>query len=227
MRAGSKKSKKSRRANRKITLIPALLVKSEREFRDKLKKVERYFPIVQIDIMDGRFVPYRSWADPKLIVKIPTHAQYELHLMVRDPLSHLARWANVRAVRRVIFHIESVRNTKTLCDILCEAYYRGWEVGIAVNPGTSLDRVRFFIEDIDTLLIMGVKPGKSGQKLMPKTLEKIREAARLYDIPIAVDGGVTEKTIPALARAGADRVASASMVFSSPRIPALKKSLGL
>lgn len=204
-------------------LIPAILASSASDFKTKFFKFSRFADTIQIDIMDGTFVPNRSWANPRVIQKIKTKARFELHLMVRDPLTHMRAWRGVSAVFRVIFHIEPITSTQHICDILSEAYFNGWEVGIALNPRTSLDRVRYFIEDIDTLLLLGVQPGKSGQRFQKSVLKKIARTRSEYTIPIAVDGGVQPDTIRSIISAGASRVISASMLLSDGNISALKR----
>lgn len=197
-----------------MELIPAILAKSKKEFSEKLRRVGGRFRTVQIDIMDGTFVRGRSWADPAAVARMRSRAQFELHLMVRDPRKHMLRWAREKRVRRVIFHIEATRSAAAVCAILAMAYELGWETAIAVNPRTPLSRLKYFIEDIDAVMLMGVTPGKSGQRFMPATLKKIAAAAAAWDLPIAVDGGVDAETAPAMLRAGATRLCSGSAIFS-------------
>ncbi len=197
-----------------MQLIPAILAKTKQEFTEKLKRAGSRFPVVQIDIMDGTLVPYRSWADPQAVGKMRTKAAFELHLMVDDPIAHMRRWAGVSRVKRVIFHIEAAKTTRAVCDILALAYEYGWETVIAVNPRTSLTRVKYFIEDVDELLIMGVQPGRGGQHFIPSTLKKIEQAAAEWDLPIGVDGGVNRETAPAIVRAGATRLMSGKFLLA-------------
>ena len=66
-------------------LIPALLVHDEKTFRDRVSLMETDFPILQIDVMDGAFVPNRTWFDVNVLRRLKTSAKFELHLMVMDP----------------------------------------------------------------------------------------------------------------------------------------------
>jgi ribulose-phosphate 3-epimerase len=86
---------------------------------------------------------------------------------------------------------------------------KGARVGVALNPGTSLEVLDYIIEDIDVILVMSVNPGFMGQELVPQTIgkiEKIRERIddMKLDIKISVDGNVNYENIPKMVSAGAD-----------------------
>lgn len=201
-------------------LIPALLVQDAAEFRTRLGLVEGIARCVQLDCMDGHFVSNRTWYEAGTI---DTTLEIELHLMVTDPLAVIREWKRVPQVVRAFWHLELPADHQT---IINECRALGWECGFAVSPETPADRLAPYTETIDAVLVMGVTPGWSGQKLIPSTLEKVRDIkARWPGLVIGFDGGVTRGTIPDLLAAGVDRVCAASAIFRDAHPRAAAQSL--
>ena len=97
----------------------------------------------------------------------------------------------------------------------------GCKSGLVFNPATPLDDLKYVMDKVDMILLMSVNPGFGGQKFIPGTLDKLREARRLidesgYDIRLEVDGGVSEKNIAECAAAGADTFVAGSAIFGKP-----------
>ncbi|MDO8598947.1 MAG: hypothetical protein Q7S02_02465, partial [bacterium] len=121
-----------------VQVVPAILAKSEKEFREKLRTIEREAKLVQIDVMDGEFVPNTTWADPLVVARMKTPVQFEVHLMVKEPFREVILWGKLKNGRRTIVHAESTQDLRTLLHTIRAT---GKEVGLAVNPGTALSRV--------------------------------------------------------------------------------------
>ncbi len=191
--------------------IPALLVASAEEAEQKLRSLgsPRF---VQLDILDQTLVKNRSWADPAFFAtrRMPL---LELHLMVADPLSHLKRWQRVPSVKRVYWHVEAPIDHAT---VIAYAKRKGWDVGLAINPDTPLTSLVPWLRSIDSVLVMGVTPGWSGQSLAPrakKTLEDLHTLAPR--LSLAFDGGVTLRNAAGIAKRGAARLCLASALFQT------------
>lgn len=198
-------------------IIPAILAKSATEFRRKLTAMVGLAPLVQVDVMDGKFVPNKTWFEAKTVASWDADAEFELHLMVKDPYPIIGDWMKVRGLRRVIVHAESPINLK---DAIRFAHDKCLEIGVAISPGTPLAKILPLIPSLDAVLVLGGKPGFSGKAFDPKTLETVRAFRRRQpSLPIGFDIGVNAKTIPALKRAGVTRFYAASAVFGakSPR----------
>ena len=138
------------RSNRSLEVVPAILAKSEEEFREKLRLIEHEAKLVQIDVMDGEFVPNTTWADPLVVARIKTPTHFEVHLMVKEPFREVILWGKLKNVRRTIVHAEScpdrsVGATTKLRTLLHTIRATGKEVGLAVNPGTPLTKVYPFL----------------------------------------------------------------------------------
>lgn len=195
-------------------VIPAILAQSAKEFRAKLTIAERLAPLVHIDVMDGRFVPNRAWANPRVIARMRTRARFEVHCMVREPARVVAAWGRVPRVERIIVHAEA---THDLLQVLATIRAMGKEAGLAVNPSTPLARVHPFLRDVDAVLVMANEPGFSGKPFRPATLTRIRALRRTYPrLPIGADIGVNATTAPLLRHAGATHIAAASAIFGAP-----------
>ncbi len=196
-------------------IIPAILVATKEELRKKLYAVREHVSLVQLDIMDGTLTARTSFWDPQELehIKMPLH--YELHLMVAHPQTLLPHFSILPNIRRVYVHIECA---DAMHEVIKEARYHGFEIGIAANPGTVADVIEPHLGEIDGVMFMGVNPGASGQKLIPGVVEKIDSFHKMHPrSEIEVDGGVTKSTIRTLAHAGATRFAVGSAIFDDPR----------
>jgi ribulose-phosphate 3-epimerase len=196
-------------------IIPAILVHDEAAFRERLDALDpRRVPIVQIDVMDGAFVPNTTWCDLAMLASLETRMKFELHLMVEDPEPWIRNTEDIPAVQRLVWHIESRMEHEKLIK-LCHT--QGRDAGLALSPATSLETLVPYADTIDEILVLGVNPGFSGQDLIPETMEKAREIhARWPDVPLAFDGHVDLTNIQDLKDAGVSRFCVASAIFDEP-----------
>lgn len=192
-------------------IIPAILVQDRETFLARLRLVEGLATCVQLDCMDGHFVPNRTWYEAE---PIETTLGIELHLMVSDPRSVIHAWRRTPQLVRAIWHVEIPVDHVA---IIRECRELGIECGLALSPETPAEKLVPYLDTIDEVLVLGVKPGWSGQALMPSTLEKISALKRLNaGILIGFDGGITRELLPAIIQAGADRINLASTIFQTP-----------
>ncbi|QQR61120.1 hypothetical protein IPH19_01490 [Candidatus Uhrbacteria bacterium] len=192
-------------------IIPAILVQDEQTFIERLRMVEGLVTSVQIDCMDGHFVANRSWYEAG---SIDTTLGIELHLMVSDPRLTIQAWRRVPQLERAIWHIEiPMDHTAAIED--CREL--GIECGLAISPETPVEKLLPYLERIDEVLVLGVTPGWSGQKLIASTIEKISAVKHINPaIFVGFDGGVTLDNLKSIAEAGADRINLASALFKTP-----------
>ncbi len=198
------------------TIIPSILTFSEEMFQQNVESVRGIVPMVQIDLTDGIFVPTTTWA-----WQHPTKAQtyiatdFELHLMVKDPVQTLTAWQQNTHLKRLMIHYESSNH---IDNILKETKAHGKELYLVLNPDTHVDMIKSYVDSIHGIMFMGVHPGKQGQKFLPETLNRIRNIRNTFpSLPIEVDGGVNETTIADIIRAGATAVCPGSAVFGNHR----------
>ena len=195
-----------------VEIIPAILAKDEKELRRKIESVDGLCEMVQIDVMDGKFVDNATWADPERFGKMPLPLPYEVHLMVKDPLARLDAWS-LAGCERVLIHAESVDD---LAEALRVAKSYGMEAGISINPETPVSDIEDAVAEADVVQVMGVHPGWMGQAFQEVAIKKVEELREKFpELLIEVDGGVAVGIARRLAEAGADRLVSGSAVFNS------------
>jgi len=194
-----------------VRVIPAILAKTKEEFESKVSSVRDFASELQLDIMDGKFVPNVTWGDTDEIKKMNLPL-FEVHLMVQNPEQEVGKWAEAGA-KRIIAHAEAIANLPLYIEAVKKA---GCEVGIAINPVTPVAAISNFLSNFDAVLVMGVAPGFSGQEFQPAAIEKVAEIRKLnQNLSIEVDGGVSEDNARELIKAGADALVAASAIFKS------------
>lgn len=201
---------------KKFTIFPAVLSKTKSDFSRKIARARASgMKGVQIDVMDGIFVPARTYRDVSEILKMkPKDLFFEVQLMVSDPLIHIMRWAHI--ADRFLVHLESCSDVRPLVHLVRDL---GKEIGLAVNPKTSVRKLFPYLPRIDVALVMTVEPGKSGQKLIPRTLDKVKALRkRTKRLPIEVDGGINEKTAGSAVEAGASILVVGSYLWKEKNI---------
>lgn len=190
-------------------VVPSVLTSDPKELKNKVKILESYADIIQIDIMDGELVPNVSVSIEE-VLDLRTSAELEMHLMVRKPSQYIEPFAKMGA-KKLIFHIEADDDPKDLINRIREL---NAEPGIAINPPTALETMLPFVGMIDIALVMGVNPGFQGQKFIPEVLQKVRRLKQIRpDVPIELDGGVNPETAPMILNAGVDILNVGSFLF--------------
>lgn len=199
-------------------IAPAILVATFDEFVKNVEKINSIFSYAQIDVMDGKFVPAKSFPEIEKINAVPANLKWEVHLMAQEPLAEMKKWAGVKNVFRVLFHIES---TSDPLECIAFAKKNDWQVGLVLNPETPLTTAMPYLNKLDVVMFMTVVPGKQGNPFVPEVGEKIKEFVALKNRPLcAVDGAVSITTIPLLKNWGVEifNVGSALMKASDIKL---------
>ena len=118
----------------------------------------------------------------------------------------------------ITFHPEASEHIDRSLQLIRDG---GCKAGLVFNPATPLDVLKYVMDKVDMILLMSVNPGFGGQKFIPGTLDKLREARALIDasgreIRLEIDGGVNVQNIRAIAEAGADTFVAGSAIFNQP-----------
>lgn len=197
-------------------IIPVILAKNSADFKGKLEVIKKLRPrpkMIQIDVVDGKFAPFKTYNAPAKVKGILRGINFEADLMVIDPLKHTKAWIEAGA-KRILFHIESAKGPKAVIDFV-RAKKR--EVGLSLNPDRSpVQKVFPYLKKIDAVLLLGVRPGKSGQKFHRHVLQKIQMLRRRAPaLPIEVDGGVNLIHAKEMFKAGATRLAAATAITNA------------
>jgi len=199
------------RSGNMIEIVPAILVKDKDDFAAKIAAVSQHVKRVQIDVMDGRFVPNITLA-PENFPQIPPHLLVEYHLMVEHPLDYVKRIGKRGAIYEL--HIESLANPAAA---IAEVKKMGGRVALAISPDTPISAVAPYLPQAEHVLIMTVYPGFSGQKYLPAMEAKMRALAAMGAV-VEVDGGVGLGSAQRSAAAGATLLGVASAIFAQPDV---------
>ncbi len=167
---------------------------------------------IHIDVMDGMYVPNISLG-PGVIKSIrnKTERFFDVHLMVQSPERYIEEFVKAGA-DLVVVHAEA---TTHLHRVIQQIKSYGVKAGVAINPGTSEEVLKYVIDEIDLVLVMSVNPGFGGQSFIESSVEKIKAIRSMNEnIDIQVDGGITDKTIGRCIEAGANVFVAGSYVFN-------------
>jgi ribulose-phosphate 3-epimerase len=171
---------------------------------------------IQIDVMDGRFVPSITFG-PGIVRALRPHIDLPLdvHLMIVEPGRHLTSFAEAGA-DRLIIHQEATPHLHRLLQSIADI---GIEAGVSINPGTPLTELEEVLDLVDLIQVMTVNPGWGGQAFLHSQLDKIQRLRlmldeRGLDVPIGVDGGIDPTTAPLVVEAGATVLVSGSGIYN-------------
>ena len=171
---------------------------------------------VHIDVMDGMFVPSISFGMPIIRSIRPCSDRiFDVHLMIEEPDRYIADFVEAGA-DLITVHAESCKHLDRTIESIKE---RGILAGVALNPATPLSAIEYVLPKVDMVLIMSVNPGFGGQKLIPYTIQKIRDLKKMIDTKglktdIEVDGGVNLENVTEVMDAGANIIVAGSAVFN-------------
>ncbi len=171
--------------------------------------------MLHLDVMDGHFVPNITFGAPVIkSIRKRTDIVFDVHLMISEPLKYIEDFVNAGA-DIITFHVESesdVEETiKKIKSLSCKA-------GLSVKPGTSVQAVFPYLDELDMVLVMTVEPGFGGQSFMSDMCDKIVTLRKKLDemgktTDIQVDGGINNDTVSLVAKAGANVIVAGSSVF--------------
>lgn len=171
---------------------------------------------VHIDVMDGMFVPSISMGFPVIRSIRPVSDRiFDVHLMIQEPDRYIDEFAAAGADILTV-HAEACAHLDRTIQKIKE---KDILAGVAINPATPLSALDYIVSQVDMVLIMTVNPGFGGQKLIPYTLEKIRDLKQMLSkrnlkTDIEADGGVTLENVGNVLEAGANVIVAGSAVFS-------------
>lgn len=202
-------------------IVPSLPAQSFGELTTLFQALHDVSPEMQVDIVDGVFVPHTSWPfsesdAAEALLKLAPYAEWfdiEMDCMCMYPESYLDLFAEI-GVRRVVVHLGS---TRAYGKCIEHAREHGYAISLALTNDSDLSELDIYAGEIDGIQVMGIESiGQQGQPFDERTLATVARIKAAYpDLPIAVDGGVNAETIPALLDAGVTRFAPGSAIAKS------------
>jgi len=182
---------------------------------------------IHCDIMDGHFVPNITFGP--VVVKAArkcSRLPLDVHLMIKNPDIFLEDFRNAGA-DIISVHFEEVVHLNRTINRIKEL---GAKAGVVINPSTPVSSLKDIAEYIDLLLIMTVNPGFGGQSFISNSERRISEAVELRNslnakFLIEVDGGINNKTIKSVMKAGCDVFVAGSSIFHTDNISAATAEL--
>jgi len=202
-----------------IKIAPSILSADFSKLGEEIKKIElSNADYVHIDVMDGHFVPNIT-IGPLVVsgIRPLTSLTLDVHLMISNPDQYIDAFRKAGA-DIITVHAEAVHHLDRTVSRIRES---GAKAGISINPATHESVLEYVLDKIDMVLVMTVNPGFGGQQFIEGMTEKIRRIRRMIEqrnlnVDIEVDGGINEKTISKVCKAGANVIVTGSAFFSSP-----------
>ncbi len=199
-----------------IKIAPSILSADFTRLGEQVLEVEAAgVDRIQIDVMDGRFVPNITFGTQAVACLRPlTRLMLETHLMVTPPEDFIESFAEAGA-DTIIIHQEA---TPHLHRAVQHIHSLGKKAGVAINPSTPACLLSELIGNLNLVLVMTVNPGFGGQEFIRETLPKIRQIREQIEekgleCEVEVDGGINHETAPLVVEAGANVLVAGSSVF--------------
>lgn len=212
----------------KIKIIPAILPADYQELEEKLGQIHGLANMVQVDIMDGTLTVEATWPYKKKDDNFESIMEqndgmpywedinFEFDLMVKKPGDIIEHWITAGA-SRIVIHIDS--DTPEALERVLNEWSPLVEMGICLHMDTPIDQIDRFLNLISFVQLMGIDEiGLQGAHFDNNVINKVAEIKKKTDLPISIDGGVSDLNIKALHDAGVSRVVVGSYIWKADSV---------
>ncbi|MEX0621871.1 MAG: ribulose-phosphate 3-epimerase [Candidatus Woykebacteria bacterium] len=201
-----------------VEIVPAILSKTPADYHKKFKAVEPLVDWIQVDIVDNKFARNLT-IGPKEVGAFRTRKKLELQLMVdyiEDWVDPFVKIKDKASIGRIIVPYESARDPIGLINHIRR---HNLQIGFSLNPDTPVSRLQHIIDKVDTVLLLSVYPGFSGQHFVHGTLDKIKQLRDMRpDVRIEIDGGIEPGIAKKCTEVGANILMVGSFLFENDKI---------
>jgi len=175
-----------------------------------------------IDVMDGKFVEKdtrKKMLEYANTIKQISNIPLDVHFMVEDVKENIEEYLGLEP-SIITFHYEACKNKEEVYELIQFLKENNIKPAISIKPNTDVEEIKEFLPVVHMCLVMTVEPGKGGQKLIPETLEKIKEIKEYIEknnlsTYIQADGGINKDTIEDVKKAGTDIIVAGSAIISA------------
>ena len=199
-------------------LAPSILAADIMRLGEQIEAVKNAgAKYLHIDVMDGMFVPALSYGMCVVeSIRKSCDMVLDVHLMIVEPGRHVEAFAKAGA-DIITIHLEACADAH---EVIRQIHSCGCKAGVSIKPGTPIEVLEEYLDEVELILIMSVEPGFGGQKYIPESTERIRQTAELIrksgrEIELEVDGGGAGN-VELVLEAGANVIVAGSAVFKDP-----------
>ena len=204
------------RQNSMVLIAPSILSADFGNLQNELKALTKAgADMIHLDIMDAHVVNNLTFGAPVVkSIRNATKLPFDVHLMVNTPFDMIDDFVKAGA-DYITVHAEA---TTHLDALLTKIKKYGIKAGVALNPATNEDTIKYVLDKLDLVLVMSVNPGFGGQTFIPSSLDKITKIKKMiknHNILLEVDGGINPLTAQQCVAAGADILVAGTAVFKT------------
>jgi ribulose-phosphate 3-epimerase len=194
-------------------IIPAINVQTFEEIKEKINLLKDLTDHFHLDVASLEFTGYQTWQNPEDLTKIE-NSTFDLHLMLSLKPQEILKWAKEN-VKTLILHLEASQNPDGLLKMAKKTKKK---IFIAWSPDVEFDFIKKYLNYVDGVLILGVRPGRAGQRFLEETYERIenlKSEIQNGDLKLMIDGGVNEENFQKILSYEPDLIVMASAIYNS------------
>ena len=205
----------------KVVGAPSILAADFANLAEEVRRAQRGgADLVHFDVMDNHFVPNLT-VGPMVASSLAAAIDLPIdaHLQMTNPDNLIPSFVEA-GVASITVQPEVVIHLHRTLELI---HTGGCEAGVALNPTSPPELIKWALPFVDYINVMSVNPGFGGQDFIVEMVEKVSRLKEMTDVPIEVDGGITEKTAPLMVEAGAQVLIAGSAVFRGDPATEMRK----